>query len=131
MSQQNLLPKKCGIKSLSYDCESTSQEELLALVDTPECVESGRWYGSLPLPKAPRQPSGLERISRTKDVDLPSLQCGQACSQNAANAPSVRPKKGVMTFGGLRHRSGEKSGRGRRVEDIVGRPQAGIAGAQR
>ncbi|MCD0217764.1 bifunctional methylenetetrahydrofolate dehydrogenase/methenyltetrahydrofolate cyclohydrolase, partial [Enterobacter hormaechei subsp. steigerwaltii] len=91
--------QKCGIKSLSYELpESTSQEELLALVDRLNAdSEVDGILVQLPLPKHLDSQAVLERISPDKDVDgFHPYNVGRL----AVKMPLMRPctPKGVMTL---------------------------------
>ncbi|KIF90930.1 methenyltetrahydrofolate cyclohydrolase [Neisseria meningitidis] len=118
--------QKCGIKSLSYELpESTSQEELLALVDRLNVdSEVDGILVQLPLPKHLDSQAVLERISPDKDVDgFHPYNVGRL----AVKMPLMRPctPKGVMTL--LEAYGIDPKGKKAVVvgaSNIVGRPQA-------
>ncbi|HGM0516211.1 TPA: bifunctional methylenetetrahydrofolate dehydrogenase/methenyltetrahydrofolate cyclohydrolase FolD, partial [Neisseria gonorrhoeae] len=118
--------QKCGIKSLSYELpESTSQEELLALVDRLNAdSEVDGILVQLPLPKHLDSQAILERISPDKDVDgFHPYNVGRL----AVKMPLMRPctPKGVMTL--LEAYGIDPKGKKAVVvgaSNIVGRPQA-------
>jgi methylenetetrahydrofolate dehydrogenase (NADP+)/methenyltetrahydrofolate cyclohydrolase len=118
--------EKAGIRSLAYDLPaSTSQEELLSLIDTLNA--DGTVDGilvQLPLPKHIDPQSVIERIDPKKDVDgFHPYNIGRL----VIKMPLFRPctPKGVMTL--LEHYGIDPKGKKVVIvgaSNIVGRPQA-------
>lgn len=118
--------EKAGIRSLAYDLPaSTSQEELLTLIDTMNADPTvDGILVQLPLPKHIDPQSVIERIDPKKDVDgFHPYNIGRL----VIKMPLFRPctPKGVMTL--LEHYHIDPKGKKVVIigaSNIVGRPQA-------
>ena len=118
--------ERAGIKSLAYDLpETTTQEELLALID--QLNANGSVDGilvQLPLPKQIDSQAVIERINPHKDVDgFHPYNMGRL----AIKLPLLRPctPLGVMTL--LKYYDIDPKGKKATIvgaSNIVGRPQA-------
>ncbi len=118
--------ERAGIKSLAYDLpETTTQEELLALID--QLNANGSVDGilvQLPLPKQIDSQAVIERIDPHKDVDgFHPYNMGRL----AIKLPLLRPctPLGVMTL--LKYYDIDPKGKKATIvgaSNIVGRPQA-------